>query len=290
MQSTAPYINYNLPQVQWVNVTPEDAQRWLDDWNTENRNKRPAHVTRIARDMENGKFLVTGDTIKFDRNGRLIDGQHRLSALVKAGAAAWILIVTELDPDVQTVIDAGAKRSGGDALKFKGLGGHYTMISAAARIGISRDTGKLILASDRAKATPTNPEVIEWVSENMDVIEAAALADGYRRSIPARPAVLAYAALVLRRVDVEQAEEFFDAIQYMRTDGKGDPRFTLSKFLSASHEGKGHPEAQIGHGLFAIFHAWNAWRAGEKLHAIHAYHRIKDERGENLPREIPAPR
>lgn len=290
MQSTAPYLNHGLPQVQWINVSPELAAEWLAEWNTQNRNKRPAHVTRLARDIENGKFLVTGDTIKFDYNGRLIDGQHRLSAIVKAGRGAWMLVVTELDPDVQTVIDAGAKRSGGDALKFKGLGGHYTVISAAARIGISRDTGKLVLASDRASATPTNPEIIEWVSENMDIIEAAALADGYRRSIPARPAVLAYAALILRRIDPEQAEEFFDAIQYMRTDGKGDPRLTLSKFLSASQEGKGHPETQIGHGLFAIIHAWNAWRAGEKLHVIHAYRRTKDERGNNLPREIPEPR
>lgn len=291
MQSTAPYINHGLPQVQWVNVTPAIASDWLEQWNNGNRNKRPAHIARIARDMENGNYLVTGESIKFDTGGRLIDGQHRLSAIVKANRPAWLLVVTELDPDVQVVIDANAKRSGGDALKFKQLGAHYSLIAAAARIGISRDTGRLILSSERASATPTNTEVVEWVGDNADILDAASLADSYRRAIPARPAVLAYSAMILRRIDPALADEFFESIRDMRTSGKGDPRLALYKFLSASHDGKGHPEAQIGFGLFAIFHAWNTWRDGKTLLSINPYSKnAKDERGNFLPREIPEPR
>lgn len=290
MKSTSPYLNNGLPNVQWIEIAPEDARVWLDDWNTENRNKRPAHVTRIARDMIAGKFLITGDTIKFDSTGRLIDGQHRLAAIIKSGRAAWILVVTELDPDVQTVVDAGAKRSGADALKFKGLGGHYSVIAAAARIGLSRESGRLVLATDRASVNPTNPEVIEWAVENLDVIEAAARAEHYRKIIPARPAVLTYAVMELSRIDAGLTIEFFDSIRDMRTTGRGDPRLALSKFLAASREGTGHPENQIGFGLFAIFYCWNAWREGKSLTVITPMTRSRDERGNRIPREIPTPR
>lgn len=285
MNTTAPYTNHGFPTVQWVLVTPELAEQWLEDFNKRNRSKRPAHVANIARDISDGKFLITGDTIKFSKTGRLIDGQHRLSAIAKAGKPIWVLVVTELSSDVQIVIDAGAKRSGGDAVRFKQLGGESNIIAAAARIGIARELGRLTLTTDRANASPTNSEVLEWAARNPDIVEASSAICGMRKHIPMRPAVLAYTYMTFARIDADAAFNFFDSIASMRTTGKGDPRLALVRFLES--ESEHHPEQKIGAQLFAATVAWNAWRKGNPMHRIIILSRETDARGNRLGREIP---
>lgn len=48
------------------------------------RNKRSASVARYLEDMDAGQWVNVGDPIRLDTDGRLIDGQHRLTAIVTA--------------------------------------------------------------------------------------------------------------------------------------------------------------------------------------------------------------
>lgn len=97
---------------KWYDVGPEDAKVFLS-FNTEhNRPVNRRHVEFLTSEMQNGRFLVTGDTIKIDRDGRLIDGQHRLHAIIKSGITLRMLIVDNLDPVAFTVIDQGGRVRG----------------------------------------------------------------------------------------------------------------------------------------------------------------------------------
>jgi hypothetical protein len=72
--------------VEWMTVTPDQALKWLEDTNTNNRSVRDIHVQRLASDMKNGKWRgFNGEAIRFDSLGRLVDGQHRLWACTVAG-------------------------------------------------------------------------------------------------------------------------------------------------------------------------------------------------------------
>lgn len=109
-------------------ITPEAAARILREANIDNRKLKPRKVEALARDIRAGTFVVTHQGIAFDDEGRLLDGQHRLSAIVLAGKAAQMLVTKNLprttrvrgmDLATWDVIDKGIRRSDGEALARK---------------------------------------------------------------------------------------------------------------------------------------------------------------------------
>lgn len=72
-------------EVKKVNVTPELAQRWLLQHNTHNRPLYEKVVDRYALDMKRGDWVLNHQGICFDDEGTLIDGQHRLHAVIRSG-------------------------------------------------------------------------------------------------------------------------------------------------------------------------------------------------------------
>lgn len=67
-----------------VNMTGEAARRILDSNSEENRKVRPERLTKIKGDILAGRWALTHQGICIDGHGVLIDGQHRLAALVAA--------------------------------------------------------------------------------------------------------------------------------------------------------------------------------------------------------------
>jgi len=107
-------------QTNEILITPELANEFLLS-NKGNRKIRPYYVTYLAKQMKSGLWQEqTGDTIKINRSGDLIDGQHRLLALIKAGMSIKFLIAYEVDNMAFDVIDQGLSRSSEDALKAFG--------------------------------------------------------------------------------------------------------------------------------------------------------------------------
>jgi len=100
-----------------MTVMPAQAVKWLER-NKSNRKLRSAYVRRLAEDMRRGFFFYTGDPLKFDRDGWLLDGQHRLSALVEANITLDFMVVSNLPSVVYSVIDSGMPRSMADRAKI----------------------------------------------------------------------------------------------------------------------------------------------------------------------------
>lgn len=77
-------------------VTPEMASRWLAD-RAKNRKIRDKVVARYAADMRAGKWKLTHQGLAFNSEGKLIDGQQRLTAIVESGTALPFIIVRGID-------------------------------------------------------------------------------------------------------------------------------------------------------------------------------------------------
>lgn len=108
-------------ETQVRKITPEIAKAILMK-NSHNRPLKPYVVNEYARLMRDGLWKEeSGEALKFNCDGSLIDGQHRLSALIRAGISLNFLIVAGLDADIFEVIDQGIKRSPGDTIATLGV-------------------------------------------------------------------------------------------------------------------------------------------------------------------------
>jgi len=76
-------------------VTPKKAAEWLEA-NTANRPISTSVVRGFAEAMRRGEWVVTHQGIAFDVNGVLIDGQHRLAAIVEADVAVDLTVFTDV--------------------------------------------------------------------------------------------------------------------------------------------------------------------------------------------------
>jgi hypothetical protein len=104
-----------LVAVEWI--TPMQAKQYLET-NHNNRTLRKSVVAEYACEMVEGNWKLTHQGIAFDLRGNLLDGQHRLAAIVEAGIAVQMLVVRGLATQDQLVMDDHAKRSASDALSF----------------------------------------------------------------------------------------------------------------------------------------------------------------------------
>src|SRR5579859_2761229 len=93
-----------------VLVTPEIARQWLT-LNVVNRPVSMRNVEAIAWDIKHGKWRLTHQGIAFNRDLQLIDGQHRLHAVVVANAVVPMRVSYNIDGDYYAPIDTGRART-----------------------------------------------------------------------------------------------------------------------------------------------------------------------------------
>lgn len=116
-------------------VTPREAEEYLKT-NEGNRPINQSYVRSYADTMKAGKWMLNGVGIVFDYNGKLIDGQHRLLAVIKAQVPVEMTIVRGADPDCFTTFDCGRRRNLGQLLAMQGMK-HY---NSCASIVIAAET------------------------------------------------------------------------------------------------------------------------------------------------------
>lgn len=250
--------------LEWV--TPELAQHWLDTFNTENRNIKYEAVDRHLREIESGNWNWNGDTIRFDVRGILIDGQHRLLAIVRAGRAMRIGIARGIPTIARASIDTGVKRTGGDALAIEG-NKNANVLSATLTLMILHNLGLMEHAGSAPTFIPTHHEQLHVLEEFPYLHEIVAKASAEYREIRLSAGVIALSRFLQGQVaSQDQIEEFWYGACY--TAGPGDARFTLRKWISTlpSESKKGRKGFSLQ--LFAIATSWNAWRDDRGLQRI----------------------
>lgn len=101
-----------------VEVTPEIARRLIETSNRDNRKIKPNVVKKYAKIMSNGHWKFSPETISISKSGRLLNGQHRMLAVIESGVTCRFLFATGFDDEVFSVLDRGAVRTRADALKM----------------------------------------------------------------------------------------------------------------------------------------------------------------------------
>lgn len=100
-----------------MTITPADATNWLA-CNQNNRPVRRRHVEFLAREILEGNWQVNGQAIIIADDEQVLDGQHRLLAIIESAKSIQSLVVYGIAEDAFKTIDTGAVRTGADALSM----------------------------------------------------------------------------------------------------------------------------------------------------------------------------
>jgi hypothetical protein len=124
-------------------VTPEQAKTWLES-RAANRTLESRRVLGLARDIIADRWRLTHQGIAFNSAGQLVDGQHRLAAIVMAGKPVPMLASWDLPDDAQLVMDDHRPRSGADVLAIASGSSVSTLyVAVLAMMEVQSGNGRL---------------------------------------------------------------------------------------------------------------------------------------------------
>jgi len=255
------------PTASVVVIDPDTAARWLAR-NEANRSLRAAQVAKYAGDMTAGRWQLTGAAIQFATDGRLLDGQHRLAAIIKAGVTVPMLVVRGLPPSAQAYMDTGAKRTVADQLGIAGFK-NSSILAAGARLALAWHQGRL---GQPGPVVISDPEIRTFLTTHPALVAAAAFAARMRRAgLDIHPSVICAAHWGLTEAghDLHRVEGFFEAMAQMRSTGPGDPKYALLHRINTARRNRERIEAADM--LSMLIRAYNADYTGKKARRIQAF-------------------
>ena len=276
MNTTVPPAPY--PTYEVVEVTPELAKEWLRH-NSHNRNLRERVVNGYAADMLSGDWVEDGQSIKFSASGILLDGQHRLSAIVQSRVTQRMLIVRGLPDSSQDTMDVGAKRVLADVLRLRGEQYNTTLAAILLRV-YQWDQG--YRRSFKAGARPTHRQLLAVLDKHPEVRRSAEIADRIRKPARISGSTAGLCHWLFNQIDCGDCAFFFARLGDGTALVDGDPVYALRRVLSNFAADKGRPDET--HVTALVIKAWNAYREGRPVQLL-AY-----KGGGSAPEAYPEPK
>jgi hypothetical protein len=245
-----------------VQVTPELARKWLKT-NIDNRKLSEAHVRKLARDMSNDDFPNLAETIKFDTEGHLIDGQHRLEAVKLSGKTVEFFVAENIPREHRYRMDKVRPRKVSDQLTMQYRIPSAQMAAATVRIILMWQIE--VIKSETFK--PTDSEIIEYAVANSDLLnQAVRYGMTLRNEIGALPSATAALYFLTYQIDAAEALNFWESLKTGEGLHKGDPELTLRAAIGRLQVKGGEKNPKTFMAMIAK--AWNARREGKKIQVL----------------------
>lgn len=151
-------------------LTPTAAKKLLAN-NYGNRPLDDERVSYYTKEIQNGYWRLNGDSIRLSKEGALLDGQHRLHAIIKAGTPISTLVVRGLDKDIFSTIDVGKHRTVWEILKLQGYQ-YTTFLSGATKLIIFiKESEEKINLNQHYKTRISHSHVLDFLKKNNDLPE-----------------------------------------------------------------------------------------------------------------------
>lgn len=231
-----------------------------------NRRIRNRYVIEYAASMVH--WVNTGETIKFDRRGKLVDGQHRLLAVIESGMSVWMAVALNVDDDAQKVMDSGLKRTIADNFGMEDVKNSGN-VAAAVRFLLALEKGQI--KSPQTSSWPSSPryEHHGYFAVHGELEDTVAAVSSQWRAVPQTVTATAVSYFLCSQKDPELADQFFSELAQHATEGLGDPKATLLQRLWDEGRRKSNrTRNSLVTNTHMTHRAWNAVRKGEKLYKI----------------------
>lgn len=217
-------------------IGPQEAAEYLKNMKTQ-REPKAGPVKRLVATMKEGRWLLTGDPIRFDESGRLIDGGHRLTAVIQSGHAIETVVIRGLSKKVVDFLDQfGVKRQLGQVLADKGL--LHAALLAAMLTWIWRERNGL-LSSGRCVTIHDGLKIMK--EEGLEDSDILSVACPRARVFPAISGSLwAYLGWRLPTLSTqERSDNFLQSLCEGAGMERGDPILTLRDQLASRRKSVG---------------------------------------------------
>lgn len=243
-------------------ITPTIAKAWLDK-NTNNRSLRKITVEKYAHDIATGGWQLTFDPIRFDTNGTLLDGQHRLAACVLADKPFQALVVYGMPEESISAIDIGRARSTADVLRLNGQANPNTVAAMAKWIWtIKHDY------NDPSKASVLSvAQTMEIVDRHPKMPLFASNYTAYSKRCPS-PALLVTVGYIAHNIlrEEDRALAFLQVFRSGVPDYRDCPAHKLREFVIASHGQRSALSTREYKD--STLHVWNLFRQKKSMKAL----------------------
>lgn len=267
-------VPIDAPRITVEKVTPAMAAQLLGTMSG-NRQLRMRMVNRYAREMIAGKWQLNGESIKVSHQGKLIDGQHRLNAVIQSGVSVQMVVIRGVDAAAFLTLDTGVSRNYHDATTIAGRD-WLPEAGSIARWWMKYERG---VTTTAAKVAPSHQEMDDMIARHPGIPESARFIKSLRVvqnrcGAGVQGFVHAFAS---EKYDREMADSFMQDLNDGASLVKGSPIYALRQRLIDYSERK--PLAE--HVLAITIKVWNAWMNGETMQTV--VWRTGGERPEPFP-------
>ena len=263
---------------EYMEVTQTLAVAWLEK-NTINRAIKDPHVQAITEAIRQGTFRGdNGETIKISPEGKVLDGQHRLWAVVEANHSIRTWVVFNVPEDSFPTIDLVIPRSANDAITVEGktTGQEFlygSILSAAAKYYyryLHEGLKDMLINVGSERRRVSNQEVLEVIRNHQEIVDSSIFIGPLRYVKGIKKSKFIFLHTILAKKDTSMANHFMEKLYTGEDLAKGSPILTLRNKLLNLKQTTGLIN---GHrlDLFLIvitIKAWNAYREGRKAQVL----------------------
>lgn len=246
-------------KVELMKITPSIALKMLEG-NTNNRKIDLSHVSYLANEMRSGRWMENGDPIRFNGSS-LLDGQHRLYAIVKADTSVRTVVVRDLGPEAFKTINVGGKgRTMGQVLSLSGET-NTNVLSGAIRVvnDMRTDTNW-----KRSSQTLSPQYFFDFLRDEPgirdSVVKMGRLKHLKKISGPSIPSGMHH---LFMGIDEAKADEFMNDLDTGLVHDQYDPVYMLRQRLIDNASSRVKMERTMMLALYVK--AWNARFVGTKI-------------------------
>lgn len=244
----------------WL-ITPELAKKWLV---TQQRNRpiSARHLARLMAAMQAGRWVANGSPIRFDCEGHLIDGQHRLTAGRDSYTTFQSYVVFGLPLEAQAHIDIESKpRSPGEV--FGLLDEANANQLAAAVLWVWHYLARK-MPSYVARDAPSIPMRHDLLQVHPGLRDAIVYGRMAQHLLPKSLGTALF--YLMQRTDVPLAMAFFETLSHGENLTKGMPVYVLRNRLIANSQSKSKLPPQY---LAALtIKTWNRFILNRPMHIL----------------------
>lgn len=258
-------------QIETVTITPEIAESYLQH-NIGNRPLKKGKIEKFAFSLSQGQWVQNGDTIRFDVDGKLIDGQHRLKAVIISEVALVDQPVARgLSLEAWRTIDDGTKRTDADVLARHGVPNAKGLASIAKVLMLIEGEHSPYDKVQRNLITKLDLE--KWVvpkeTQLTEIYKEAANANQLCKFNTTALGVMIYE--ITRKYGALTATDFIEGLIEGVPDGltTHDPRSMMKAWRLRNFRPKKGTTIKTEAQLALLINGFNYWIHGKKLKKVH---------------------